>query len=804
MVIKANKIVIVSIILILLLTSCSQPGQNAGGNQSSSSGTETPGFTASPTPTLIPTPQPRERISLGEQDLLYGNYDAAINEFWTARSTSTDAEVIATAQLGVGRVLLIKGDFQGAIDQFLWLQNNFSEGAIRNTAYFFLAQAYEGLKEYTLAAENYGKYLETQPGALDSEILEMQGDAWVKSENYTAAKTSYLKASESASTANADYLSIKIAQASSAAGDNTDAINRYLALYDASTDDYIKSQANFLLGQTYLQLGMPEQAYSRFQDSVTQFPTYYDTYSGLVALVEAGQPVNDLFRGIVDYYAGQYGLAAVALDRFMNAYPDHDGTPHYYKALSLWELADYTGEIAEWNKLIEDHPKDSHLAQAYLEKSSTQWRYLDDYLNSAGTLLQYVARIPDAPEASDYLYTAASIYEIGGYLTKAWKTWQRVFNEYPGSEKAYLAFFKSGITTYRLQEYKESQVIFQRLLVLGTTPEDIAAANFWIAKCKEKQGMTEESKKYFQQAADADPGGYYSLRAREVLAGQDPFPKVENSDFAIDLKQEKKDADEWMRATFSLEDTADLSSPAELSENTLYARGETYWKLGMRDKSRAEFEALRQELQGDALNTYRLMNKMVELGFYQTAALSSRQVLDIAGLSQSATLIDAPKFFNHIRFGIFYRDIIVAAAKENDIDPLLLFSIIRQESLFDASISSSAGARGLMQITTETGDYIVNTYGWPANYSSDDLDRPIISVKLGSNYLKGFINEYSGNISAALASYNAGDGNTRAWIKLSDDDPDLFLEVIRFDETYYYIRYIAENYAIYKNIYTHP
>ena len=39
---------------------------------------------------------------------------------------------------------------------------------------------------------------------------------------------------------------------------------------------------------------------------------------------------------------------------------------------------------------------------------------------------------------------------------------------------------------------------------------------------------------------------------------------------------------------------------------------------------------------------------------------------------------------------------------------------------------------------------------------------------------------------------------------LAGDDPDLFLEVIRFDETYNYIRYITENYAIYKTIYTHP
>jgi soluble lytic murein transglycosylase len=248
----------------------------------------------------------------------------------------------------------------------------------------------------------------------------------------------------------------------------------------------------------------------------------------------------------------------------------------------------------------------------------------------------------------------------------------------------------------------------------------------------------------------------------------------------------------------------DLSTPAELAANPLFQRGDAFWKLGMRDEARAEFEVLRIELQGDAVNSYRLMNHMVELGFYHTAAFSSRQVLDSAGLTQAATLTDAPRYFNHIRFGIFFRDIVVSAANEHNIDPLLLFSIIRQESLFDASITSTAGAHGLMQITEGTGEYIVNNFNWPANYKTADLDRPYINIRLGAHYLKLWIDKYNGNIPAALSSYNAGDGNNLVWMALANGDPDLLLEIIRFSETQDYIRSIAENYAIYKSIYTHP
>ena len=163
-----------------------------------------------------------------------------------------------------------------------------------------------------------------------------------------------------------------------------------------------------------------------------------------------------------------------------------------------------------------------------------------------------------------------------------------------------------------------------------------------------------------------------------------------------------------------------------------------------------------------------------------------------------------PSTFNHIRFGVFFREIVVSAANENDFDPLLLFSIIRQESLFEPAISSSADARGLMQILPAVGEEIATNFGWPSNFKTSDLDRPMINVRLGANYLKKWSNYFNGDISAALSSYNAGIGATIPWEELSGGDVDLFVEMIRFEQTREYIRAISENYEIYKSIYTHP
>jgi soluble lytic murein transglycosylase len=106
-----------------------------------------------------------------------------------------------------------------------------------------------------------------------------------------------------------------------------------------------------------------------------------------------------------------------------------------------------------------------------------------------------------------------------------------------------------------------------------------------------------------------------------------------------------------------------------------------------------------------------------------------------------------------------------------------------------------------MQIMPSTGASIAGSMDWPPNFDADDLYRPIVSINLGTHYLVYNRNAFNGDIYAALAAYNAGPGNAVIWKGLAGDDPDLLLEVIRFEETRQYIRYIYEIYSIYRALY---
>jgi soluble lytic murein transglycosylase len=141
------------------------------------------------------------------------------------------------------------------------------------------------------------------------------------------------------------------------------------------------------------------------------------------------------------------------------------------------------------------------------------------------------------------------------------------------------------------------------------------------------------------------------------------------------------------------------------------------------------------------------------------------------------------------------------AARQNGFDPLFLFSVVRQESLFEGFVSSTAGARGLMQIVPSTGAGIARALGWPINYDADQLYRPNVSIAYGAYYLASQLNSVGGDLYAALAAYNGGVGNALDWKQLGQGDPDLFLESVRFEESRNYIRSIYEIYAIYRRLY---
>lgn len=148
-----------------------------------------------------------------------------------------------------------------------------------------------------------------------------------------------------------------------------------------------------------------------------------------------------------------------------------------------------------------------------------------------------------------------------------------------------------------------------------------------------------------------------------------------------------------------------------------------------------------------------------------------------------------------------YSEYVYQYAEEYEVDPLLVFSIIKAESNFNPNVVSSSGAIGLMQLMDTTAEELARKLEITFTKKSS-LYHPELNIRLGTKYFSELQKEYKGNISLALTAYNAGLGNVKKWIEqgtIQADGGDI--ENIPYKETNNYVRKILRDYKIYQELY---
>jgi soluble lytic murein transglycosylase len=751
---------------------------------------------------------PAARIESGETARFQGDWERSLLEYQTAQQNSADPEIQSAALLGYGRTQCQAGQPEAGLAMLSSLVSNFPGSTHLPYAHFAMAQCLESLARYQEAADAYLNYLIVRSGVVDGYVLSLRAAALTRAGNWGEALVDYRGALNSPGFFDRQAIEVKIGQAHAAVGDHATALGIFQDIYNRSGDEYLRAQMDLLMGQSYSALGQLDQAYAVYQDAVNNYPRSYDSYSALLALVDAGVPVDELNRGLVDYFAGQYGVALAAFDRYLQAGGLDPATALYYTGLTLRALGSFQEAVAVWERVIQNYPDHRTWDQAWEQKAYTQWFHLEDYPSALQTLQDFPAASPAHPRAAEFLFDAALVAERDNQLTLAIELWDRMVAGYPGDSRANRAVFLAALGRYRLTDFASAYAGFQKLLELAQSMSERTSAYLWMGKCRAALGEAASAAAAWELAAGLDPTGYYSERARDLLQNHLPFTPPEQYDLSVDWVAARVEAETWLRTTFGLAAEIDLSTPAELIQDPRFQRGSELWELGLYESARAEFEDLRLAVQDNPANSYRLANHLLSLGSYRQAILSARQTLNLAGMGDAQTL-GAPAFFNHVRFGSYYKNLVIPAAVEYGFHPLFLFSVIRQESAFEGFVRSSAGARGLMQIIPATGAEIASDLGWPPAYTADDLYRPAVNIRLGADYLAKWRDNFSNggqiplsfSLYAALAAYNGGPGNSIQWQKDAQNDPDLFLELVRFEETRNYIRGIYEIFNIYRRIY---
>jgi soluble lytic murein transglycosylase len=165
-----------------------------------------------------------------------------------------------------------------------------------------------------------------------------------------------------------------------------------------------------------------------------------------------------------------------------------------------------------------------------------------------------------------------------------------------------------------------------------------------------------------------------------------------------------------------------------------------------------------------------------------------------------ANTTPSPSERQHLQYPLAFWTSVRREAQANDIDPLLIQAIMRQESLFDPEARSSAGARGLMQVMPATAQRVA---GSPeSTVDPSELMQPDLNIQLGVRELSELLRRFHGDLLKAVAAYNGGATAVEKWERRGHDlDADEFVETISYRETRDYVKRVIGNYRQYRALY---
>jgi soluble lytic murein transglycosylase len=754
--------------------------------------TLTPSPTPSPTPTPTPTPLPAARIVLADEALFAGDWERAIAEYQLVLDQGTEEQLRASAYLGLGKARLYSGDAQTAAQEFALVLEQFPNSSLVADAHFLLGETFRALGLWAQSVEGYRNYLALRPGPLDSYTQERIAQALAFAGDATGAAAAYRAAIAAPRVGDVNALRAQLAQHYLAQNDLPSALAEYESIFQTSDQDSWKAQALILSGHALYAAGEAQAAHEKYLAAVNGYPAVPVSREGLVVLVNDGVPVDEGQRGLTNYHAESYEPALAAFDRALAADPQNV-TALYYKGRTFVALQRNFEALVAFRKIIANHPNDPLWPNAYFQIALIQ-----DYPEDVQTFRDFARAAPESPDAPEALFRAARLCERNGDFAAAALIWTQLAQEFPQSTQAADAAMQAGIVLYRAREFTSAVQRFELAATLGDAGEQ-ARAWLWVGKVRLEQNNPEGAREAWTTASTLDPGGYYSLRAAQLLRGTEPFTPPASFNAVFDPAQEYAEAEAWLRDNFEqarITDDLSVLGPGLWNE-ARFVRGAELWRLGLLREAHAEFNSLRLAVEADPVAMWQLALYWHDLGAYDLAIRAARRVLDLAEVTDLTT---GPRLLQRLRFPMPFIGLVRNAGAQYQVHPFLMYAKMRIESFFWKYAFSSAAARGLNQIIPATANDIAGKLQI-ADFTQEDLFRPFISIPMGAYYLD-FVNRTTGGDSEAmLAGYYAGPGNAQAWLDLAEGDPDLFVEVIRLPDAKGYVQTTFEYFEMYNTLY---
>ncbi|MFP4323529.1 MAG: tetratricopeptide repeat protein [Anaerolineales bacterium] len=761
--------------------------------------TATPATAPTNAPIPTPTLPPSEGLNRAERALHNGDYETAVVTYQGLLSDPfLTGDVRADAAFRLGQAGVREGLFQAAVDALSDFIAQYPDDPRLGKAHFLRGDAYLGLSQWAEAIPDFERYLELKPGVIDSYAYERIGDAYVNLGQTEQALGAYQNAVDNARDL-ASKLALRERMALTYLQNNEpgEAIDQYDAILNEARNGVYRANIEYQAALVEIENGRTEQGYARLQAMLQLYPTTPGAYRALGTLNAADIPTDDWLTAQIAYSNDDFQTALDALNRFTAEQSVAPVEALLMRGRAYRALGNFPAAYTTFQTILDQYVTDPSFGLAWLEQGRTLFQE-GDIPNAINRYLELANTQPDLGEAPEAMWRAGYLYSQQDDIERAMSTFEQLAERYPQSDRAIDGLQLGATLAYNAGQTGRAQGFYTTLANAGAG-EASSRAFLWLGRLYQENGQTDLAEQSFRGATQADPGGYFAIRAEDILAERVPFEPPADYQFTFDDTAQQTEAENWLRQTFEISAEGPLAplNPA-LAQDPRLIRGAELWELGDFSAAQTEFNNLRVAFENDPLAQYQLALYFRDIGLYRASIEAAANLIN--GLAGSDNL-SAPPFLVRLRYPIYYNDLVLPATEEFGVDPLLVFSLIRQESLYESFATSFADAQGLMQIIPSTGYEINERLGWPEDYQNNDVYRPYINVRFGVWYIDWIMGLVDQQPYAALAGYNGGPGNAMEWLRISGNDIDQFVQTVTFSETELYVERIYQQYHIYRTLY---
>ncbi len=770
-----------------------------------------------PTPTQIPTPTatplPADRLIEGQHQHRYGDYMAARIQF-AALLAEPQAEpaLRLQARYALARAYLADDAYEEALVTLDLLDQDLAANAtLSNTfaskQHFLRADALKDLGRYSEAIAAYERFLASYPGMAEPVQRDIAA-AYLAQGDTANAALAYRRAADA--TTNPVALTTLL----EALADTYNNLNRYtdaVAAYDeilavAKNPDY-RASIQLLAGYSYVAAGDIPRAVERWQAATTTAPASNAAYSALIELVNRGVDFDLYQRGYIDLKADAF---LPAIDAFQ-AYLDSVASADSRYGLALHGLgqaqlyaANYSAALETFNAVIANHPTCTCFGQAWIDKAITQL-WLGDSVGGRRTFRTFAREHKTDPLAAEALWQSGLQSLRENNPVEAGVDLLALADAFPQSERAPQALYWVGMGAFQTKLYPQTVTTFSRLQ--QDYPDyNWLAVGYWLGRAHQALGQMDAARSQWQTLVQKAPDVYYgilaaqSLRQTPLTAGNilsnmaavaGPPSRLPGDDGSQAF------AEQWL-TTWITPSVGTLSAlPAAVADDQDLKMGRILLEVDRRGDALAVLERVFERHKENLPALYPLSMDFERLGAYRLSLLTMQHLLE---LSPAGLVENAPIFLQKHVYPQPFDKLITGAAQDNQLNPLLYFSLIRQESLFEEGARSVAAAQGLAQIMPATGAEIAERLG-DTHYTNALVYRPHVNLSYGAFYLAWARDYLDGNLISALVGYNAGPRQSELWREEFGSDDTIFVEMLDITEPRIYIQTITTNLYHYTRLY---